>query len=264
VTQVRSFLVVALVLGVLTTAASAAAAPPTLPDNAGGELLSLSCPPIQPGAQGSLSYAVNDPFNQTLESVRLSLDIYAFVTPTGESPVGPSTPGVPTWEVPGHPGGVSINLTLGNIAPGSSSPGGVGVEMPSSDTSGTYLVRSSLEFGMANATYVLRSRGWFSSSLWAEATRNPNGTPTLNLTLLNVSGVTPDTSIPVGSNPVAPYLYALLGISLVLAAIGGYLAVRPRTRQETGAPKSRRGVRRPGRRNRDTTADGSRETRAGD
>ena len=133
-------------------------------------------------------------------------------------------------------------MALASISSGDrwTAPGDVAItfEAPPGTPAGTFDLRCSVSFTEAGNAYLLESRGYFSNSAWASATEGPNGTSTLNVSRLGVSGIVPESAALVRPSPVAPWLYGILGASFVLAGVGGYLAWRrgPGSRSRKRAP----------------------------
>jgi hypothetical protein len=141
--------------------------------------------------------------------------------------------------------------------------------VPSSASTGAFFIRDRLNFSSEGKNYVLASRGFFSDSLWSQATLNcsANGTctPYLDLSLLGVSGVTPETSVAV-VNPWADWvLGGVLAAAIVLAGAAGYVAFR-RGGRGPDAPegKSSSGASSPAGRRRAAKALGKRRKSDGD
>ncbi len=206
-----------------------ALSPPPLPPNIPGKMLGLSSPAMAPGASGSLTVNFSNPFSESIVSVALSLGVYAWTALDNSSsgPVGPSDSWTPGISLNGSPASKSVSWTENAVASGDHQTFSVAVQVPSGCPQGTYFLRSSLNLTLSNGTrYVMLSRGFFSGALWQKATLGPGGHPILNLTLLNVSGVSPETSIVVVADTAAPWLWLFLGAALVLAGAGGFLWVR--------------------------------------
>lgn len=225
---------IALLLALLAPVPSARATYPTLPAIDGSRAVSnISSPVVAPGDGGSILLDVADPLSVPIAGAVLSAEVYEFNAYPGNAtgPPGPgslSLGGGPTfaWEE---------NVTVGSLAPGASTPVSIAFTTSGSAPQGTYAVRTALSF-LANGTeYLFESRGWFSTSVWNNATTLPGGASTLNLTRLGVSGVVPETGVLVRSNPIAPWLYALVVGALILAAVGGYYATRDGPGSSSGA-----------------------------
>ena len=235
----RAFLAVAVALAVLFVLLPnpVAASSPPLPLAYDGTLLSnLSAPSLAPGASGTLSFRVADPASfGPMSSVLLTLQVYAFNAFPGNATSTITTAGTPVLVTPSA-SGTSVNLTLDPLSPGTSEPGSVGVVTSDNTPSGDFAVRSALSFRANGTQFLLESRGWFTASEWAAATELPGGATTLNLTVLGVSGVTPETAILITSSSWDWALGLLLGGALVLVGLGAFVYFRR-------GPKSSSGVR---------------------
>lgn len=104
---------------------------------------------------------------------------------------------------------------------------------------GAYSVRTALTFTAANGTvYRLESRGWFTQALWEAATEEPNGSTVLDnhsLSILNVSGVVPETSIQVTSSALDVALYVILAAVFILVGAGAYFYFARSAHSKSGA-----------------------------
>jgi hypothetical protein len=235
----RTVVAVAIALAALTAMVPpvAAAPVPVLPLAFDGTFLSnLSGPDLAPGGQGTLSFQVADPPSfAPMTAMTLSLEVYAFNAFPGNATSSIATAGAPIL-LAAASSGTSVNLSLPSLSVGDHYDGSVGVATASDTPTGTFAVRTSLSFTANGTDYRLASRGWFSASLWAAATELPNGSVTLNLTTLGVSGVTAETAIYVSSSNWDWALVLTLGAALVLVGAGAFVYFRR-------GPKSSSGVR---------------------
>ena len=101
--------------------------------------------------------------------------------------------------------------------------GSVSVATSATTPSGAFAVRAALSF-VADATgYLLESRGWFNASVWAAATELANGSATLNLTVLGVSGVLPETAVVVQQSAFPWLLTGVLVAAAAFVAAGAWV-----------------------------------------
>jgi hypothetical protein len=234
-------LLVVVLLAVVGLPTPGHAAPPVLPIALDGRFLTgLQMPTLAPGTSGGLEFLVGDPLGARMTDVVLSFSVYAFNAYPGNA-TGPVLAGsAPTFSGAGTSNGSTVMVPLGTLqpqAPPFACPGNVSmlVSAPSGAAQGTYAVRSSLTFLTNGTNYVLESRGYFSAAQWESATGAPGAESSLNLSRLGVSGVIPDSAVLVRSNPFPLALAIVLGGALVLAAVGGYWAVRRRPGSTSGA-----------------------------
>jgi hypothetical protein len=193
----------------------------------------LSAPVLSPGAAGTVSFQIADPLDTDLQSTQLVASLYAFNAYPGNA-----TQAVPQGSLTlgsGAPSGGNVDLLLGTVVPGAPAPVEIPVTSSTSAPSGTYALRITLDFNANGTAYHLASRGEFTDAQWAAATTGPNGTTTLNLTALDVSGVVPETAVLVRANPYPVALDVVLAAALLLAAIGGYYAFRRPAKSRSGA-----------------------------
>lgn len=210
---------------------------PPLPVEVGRQLVgNLSAPSLAPGTSGSLGFTVANPFAGAIQGVTLTLQVYAF-----NGFPGNATSLVPVASAPilttATSSGPSANVSVSTLASGGVYRGSVGVATSASTPSGTYAVRTALSFTtVANSTgYRLESRGWFDDATWRAATELPNGSVTLNLSKLGVSGVTPETAILVTSTDWAWVLGGVLAAAIVLAGAAAWVYFRRGPGSTSGA-----------------------------
>ena len=86
---------------------------------------------------------------------------------------------------------------------------------------GTYFVRFSMSFDLNETERLMQSRGHWSMEKWEEATTNvTEGTPgNINLEVLDVDGIIPDSSFGV-KKPIPKWpLYVLITLTIVFAGL---------------------------------------------
>ncbi len=222
-----------MVVGVLPTGQAAG-----VPVPPGGSILSgLSAPSVTAGGSTAITFRVANPASYTMSQIVLTLEVYAENGYPGGSPGGLPVAGAP-FLGSGAGAGYAINVSVGLLLPSSAITGSVPVTTSTSTPSGTYAVRTALAFTANGSRYVLESRGWFSASAWANATQTSNGTGTVNLTRLGVDGVVPETSVLVAPSSWPIVLGVVLGVGLLLVAVGAGIYFRrgPRSRSGAGNP----------------------------
>lgn len=227
--------VVSLVLGPALPGVAAAGYPP-LPVGLDRAFLgNLSAPNLAPGASGSLGFSVSDPLPSALDALVVTFGVYAFNGFPGNA-TSTSLAGAPILSTPSA-SGAAVSVSVGALANGSTYHGSIRVETSSSTPNGAYAVRTSVAFSLAsNGTgYRLESRGWFNDSLWRAATELPNGSVTLNLSLLGVSGVVPETAIGVAASDWGWLLGSLVAASVVLVGAGAWVYFRKGPTSRSGA-----------------------------
>ena len=217
------------VLLVVLVAPSAHATPyPPLPIALDRDFLgNLSGPTLAPGDSGNLRFTVSDPLVGPISSVVLTLEVYAFNAFPGNATSTVPVAGAPALTTESS-SGAWANVSVGSLAPGATYSGSVGVVTASSTPAGAFAVRSALAFTLSSngTAYRLESRGWFTAAVWSAATTLPNGSVTLNLSVLGVSGVTPETTIYVASSSWDWVLGAVVAAGLVLVGAGAYVYFR--------------------------------------
>jgi hypothetical protein len=211
-------------LGVLPS--TSASGPPALPigldrffvENVVGAELS-------PGASGSLSMQVHDPLAGAMTTTVLTVGVYAFNAFPGNATSQVDVASAPVLSN-ATSSALEVNESLGTLASGAVRPVYVPVVTGASTPSGTFAVRTALTFVENGTSYRLASRGWFTSAQWNAATSEANGSVTVNVTQLGVSGILPETSVLVTSNDFSLALWGLLGAGILVVALGAWLYFR--------------------------------------
>jgi len=257
VRAVGSIAVVASLLALAGAPGPAVAGYPALPlayDRA--FLGNLSAPSLMPGGSGSIAFSVANPLSGAISQAALTLQVYAFNAFPGNATSTVTVAGAPVLSNSISSGG-SVVVSVGSLAPAGVYRGSVGVATSASTPSGTFAVRVSLSFVENSTGYLLESRGWFTAAQWANATQLPNGSATLNLSRLGVSGVLTETAIVVEASDFPVVLPLVLVAAAVLVGIGAWTYFRR-------GPTSKSGTRRADDDHQAPTAFGSKRTRDGD
>jgi len=191
-------------------------------------------PQLAPGESGAFRFEFNSTYAEPIYDVTLNVSIYmyatieeaipvdsawslAFAYPRIEESTGPD-PRDRRWALGTVGAGTSIPLEFTVLTAASSE------DMPHGSvfSEATYFVRFWLEFN-ANVSgtltpFVMKSRGHFTGAQWDAATNETNTNPcnppgcrgNLNLTLLGVDGLLPDSSFGV-KEPIPQWpFYALI------------------------------------------------------
>lgn len=225
-----------LIVGVHAGTGSAAASYPPLPLAYDQTFLnSIGGPDLTPGGSGSITFHVQDPVGfQPMTQVVVSFDVYAFNAFPGNASSTLAVASAPVL-VTSNTSGTNANLSMGPLLPGGHEDGSVGVASGANTPSGTFAVRTALTFVANSTVYRLESRGWFSADQWAAATELPNGSVSVNLSALGVSGVTAETAIYVSTSNWDWALAIILGVSLVFVGAGAYVYFRRAPKSSSGA-----------------------------
>ena len=233
----RLLAVVAVVVALValgTPSGLARAAYPELPlADDRGFLGNLTAPSLAPGSSGTISFTVGDPLAAPLNDAELTLQVYAFNGFPGNATATVSVAGAPVLSNATGSGG-AVTVALGEVASGAFVRGSVGVATSASTPSGAFAVRAALSFAENATNYRLESRGWFNATTWAAATELPNGSATLNLTVLGVSGVIPETAIVVSESSYGWILGGVLAAAAVFVGVGAYLYFRRTASSSSG------------------------------
>lgn len=201
----------------------------------------VSTPQLEPGQSGDFVFRFNStyPAGMPLFNVHLNVSIYEYETIDSAVPVDSS------WSYPypqiGSGGGREFHWDpVSPVLPGSLTNLSFTV-VTSADTNlmpsgsvfsqASYVLRMWLEFdgnASGNLThFTMASRGYFSADAWARATNSTNTNPcnppscrgNLNLTLLGVDGVLPDSSFGV-KQPIPRWpFYALIVLAVFFVVL---------------------------------------------
>ena len=215
----------------------------------------VSAPTLTPSATGAIAFSVGDPLANPITDAELTLEVYAFNGFPGNATAS-SVAGAPVLSNE-TASGASVGLTIGTVPSGGSVHGSVGVATSASTANGAYAVRSALQFLENGTTFRLESRGWFSAAQWAAATELPNGSATLNLSALGVSGVLAETAIVVSTSAFPVVLTAILVLSFAFVGVGAWIYFRRVSSSRSGTVSSGEDHQAP-------SAFGKRRTRDGD
>ncbi len=175
-------------------------------------------PVLKPGEVGKFNFTIENRYVNSMYNVTLNIGIYMWATEQDHKDIS---------KVSGHPvikesGKTDYTMHLGKIAPHINKTVVFHIATASSTPDGVYFVRFSLFFDYNASHYMMWSRGYFSNSVWDNATVNH----TLNLDYLSqaigkpVDGIVPDSSFSVKSD-----LTWVLYILIALTTIVGILAV---------------------------------------
>jgi hypothetical protein len=223
------------------SAGSAIARPasyPTLPlADDRGFLGNVSAPSLAPGGSGTISFTVGNPLSVPITGTELTLQVYAFNGFPGNATTSVAVAGAPVLSNASSSGG-SVGVTVGTVPSAGVFRGAVTVATSGTTPSGTFAIRTALSFVAAATAYRMESRGWFNASVWAAATELPNGSATLNLSVLGVSGVVPETAVVVEQS-ILPWLLAgVLGVAAVLVGVGAWVYFRRGPASSSGMRKA--------------------------
>ncbi len=223
-------------LVLVAAAGGALAAPyPALPIASDrGFLGNLTAPTLAPGAGGSISFTVGDPLAAPIDGTVLTLGVYAFNGFPGNATATGSVAGTPILSNASASSTV-VSVAVGTVAPGGVYRASVGVATSGTTPSGAFAVRTALSFRSNGTAYQLESRGWFNATTWAAATQLPNGSATLNLSVLGVSGVTPETAIVVAASTFPTVLTAILVVAAIFVGAGAVVYFRRGPGSSSGA-----------------------------
>ncbi len=210
---------------------------PPLPIGDGAILLgNLSGPVLAPGASGKISFSVVDPLTASLAGATLTLAVYAFNAFPGNATSTVPVSGAPLLSN-ATSSAAQVTVPVGALAPGARYVGQVGVATSSTTPVGAFAVRTELDFTANGTAYRLQSRGWFTAGQWAAATQGSNGTATLNLSVLGVSGVLPETSVVVASSTFPWILAGLAAGGTILVGLGAWFYFRRTSSSRSGTRK---------------------------
>jgi hypothetical protein len=194
-------------------AAEDISAPNKIPD-----LSDFHTPQIVPGASGSYGFTVRNRYNGTLENASLTIDIYKWATLEEAQDIGKiSDP--PRISQGGRQ---SYNAPVFSLGPNQTASFKISIDTGKQTPQGTYFVKQMMNFSYNGSHLLMKSRGYFTNKEWDNATTNVNGTRAvggINLTMLGVDGILPDSSFSV-KEPIPLWPLALLiGLTVLFGAL---------------------------------------------
>jgi len=221
-----AFLLV-LLLALPVSAEENLSAPNKIPD-----LSDFKAPQIVPGSSGGYQFSVRNRYNGTLENASLTIEVYKWATLEDAKDIGKvSDP--PEISEGARQGYTAPPFSLG---PNQTTTEKITISTSKSTPQGTYFVRQMMQFDYNGTHLLMKSRGYFSNKEWDNATTNVNGSRAvggINLTLLGVDGILPDSSFSV-KEPIPMWPLALL---IGLTIFFGALALVFYLLEEKGHPK---------------------------
>ena len=195
------------------TAGENLSAPNRIPD-----LADFRTPQIVPGASGVYQFAVRNRYNGTIENASLSVEIYRWATLEDSRDIDRIS------DAPFITNGSQQGYTAPVFSLGSNQTAMIRLTISTSKQTpeGTYFVRQMLGFSYNGSALLMKSRGYFTGKDWDNATTNVNDTRAeggINLTMLGVDGILPDSSFSV-KQPIPLWPLALLiGLTVFFGAL---------------------------------------------
>lgn len=188
-------------------------------------LSDFSTPIIRPGNEGNLDFNLTNPYEFDIEDVVLTAEIYAYANLDEKKEI---------YEIDEPPifklqGATQRSFRL-NVQPAEQVlPQRFSIQTTDDTEKGVYFVRFQMEFDHSEDENrsIMRSKGHFTDSEWDNATKRPGTSDepyyagSINITMLGVNGILPDTSFTV-KTPIPRWPQYLLG---GLAAFFGIFAV---------------------------------------
>ena len=221
--------IAAIVLLLIPAAASSAediSAPNRIPD-----LADFHTPQIVPGASGSYGFSVRNRYNGSLENATLTIEIYKWATLEDAKDIGKVS------DPPRISGGTGQGYIAPpfSLGPNQTASFKISIDTAKQTPQGTYFVKQMMEFTYNGSRLLMKSRGYFSNREWDNATAGANGSRAvggINLTILGVDGILPDSSFSV-KEPIPLWPLAVL---IGLTAFFGALAIVFYLMEEKGHP----------------------------
>jgi hypothetical protein len=226
-------LALVVLLVALAGGARATSYPPLPLTDDRGFLGNLSAPDLAPGGSGSVAFTVGNPLPYEMTGTVLTIGVYAFNGFPGNATSSAAVSGAPVLSNASGSGS-SIVVSIGDLPLKGLYRGSVSVDTSATTPSGAFALRTSLSFVANSTNYLLESRGWFTAAQWAAATELPNGSATLNLSALGVSGVLPETAVQVEESSFGWLLGGVLVAAFVLVGLGAWVYFRRESSSSSG------------------------------
>jgi hypothetical protein len=182
---------------------------------------------IRKGESGEISFTLENRYAFDLENVTLSININKLVTKTTSEDID-DVPNAPT--VTSGSGGdmnpilddQTIKFQWTILKNNTLSPVKFTISTSTKTPDGTYFIRMNLAFEYRSQIYIMKSRGHFTQDEWnnADLSAKPTDPGEINLTVLGVHGIIPDTSFRVDQYEVSSFWTFLFNL---LLSIGVFL-----------------------------------------
>jgi hypothetical protein len=208
----------AAILLILLTAMPVAAqenlsAPNKIPD-----LSDFHTPQIVPGGSGSYGFSVRNRYNGTIQNASLTIEIYKWATLEDAKNIEKISDPPEISEGSRQ----SYTAPVFSLGPNQTASFKISILTAKQTPQGTYFVKQMMQFSYNGSHLLMKSRGYFSNKEWDNATTNVNGSRAvggINLTLLGVDGILPDSSFSV-KEPIPLWPLALLiGLTVFFGAL---------------------------------------------
>lgn len=202
-------------------------APNRIPD-----LSDFKTPQIVPGESGKYSFSVRNRYEGPIERATLTIEIYKWATLEEARDIGRISDPPQVSEGAGQ----GYTATLPSLGPNQTTAVSITIGTSKSTPQGTYFVRQMMQFDYNGTHLLMKSRGHFTGQEWDNATTGANGSRAvggINLTLLGVDGILPDSSFSV-KEPIPMWPLALL---VGLTGFFGALALVLYLMEEKGHPR---------------------------
>jgi hypothetical protein len=182
-------------------------------------------PQIKPGKEGKLEFNITNPYPYKMTNVDLTAEIYYYVeyswfTERKSYEIGD------VEHPPKFEDSTNTTIHLDEILSNETNSTSLSIISTKDTNQGTYFIRFCLEFDYNDARYEMKSRGYFTDEEWDNATSNASGCfGGINILMLGVDGIIPETSFGVKKPiPLWP-LYLLIAVTacLGIVAVGSYV-----------------------------------------
>ncbi|MBS3816657.1 MAG: hypothetical protein KGY76_03745 [Candidatus Thermoplasmatota archaeon] len=195
----------------------------------------METPQVEPGSSDAIILTLTNPYNSTMNHVNFTIDIYKYAE-LGEEKNISEVESPPVFRESGR---TIRTVDLASIESGDREELRYRIRSKEKTEEGVYLLRLRLRFVYEEEERVMKSKGYFSSEEWEEATSSENITETdeehyqggVNLTSLNVTGILQESSFSV-KEPLPRWPQYLLGI---FVAVFGTLAVMSYMQEKYGS-----------------------------
>lgn len=174
-------------------------------------------PIIKPSEHGNYNFTVKNRYDKKMENITIVIEIYMYAT-LDESKMIDKISHAPIIKEGNKQSYTTYKF---DMPPNGTRVIGITIVTDKNTPQGTYFVRHSIEFEINGIKYIMKSRGFFSSDEWSAATTNPgNGSyGGINLTLLGVDGIVPDSSFSVKEPPPVWPLVLLVALAVFFGVL---------------------------------------------
>lgn len=188
----------------------------------------IKTPQIKQGEEGKLEFRIMNPYPLVMSNVKLTAEIYHYVENSWFTERKSCKIGEVGFPPPKFIDTLSTTIGWNEISSDSTENVSLLINSPQEAEEGTFFIRFRLEFDYNNTRYLMKSIGCFTKEEWDAATKNNLYFGGVNISMLGVDGIIPETTFGVKCPmPLWP-LYILIVITAFLGIVAVRSYMKPR------------------------------------